>query len=184
MEVNRIFALSHISRKGLMPMGLWDMLPRMTPEEAVALVRAETARRGWSRGELAEQAGVNASNLSQILNGETDPRLSTWIRITTALGLTLSSSARRHTGQDRALSDPERHMQPSEPSTTTGGAHGGAISPEEIGQHIATAVARAVASKFDEVGERLERVVERVAARQPPRHKAPARVAGSRKTGR
>ena len=146
-------------------MGLSDMLWRMTPEEALALVRAETARRGWSRGQLADAAGVNAGNLSQILNGEQEPRLSTWLRITTALGLTFSSVDAGASERNRPLSVGEREMQ----GAPAGRPYAGALSSEDFAERITAAVAHAVASSVDRLGERIEGALARVAAGDAPR---------------
>ena len=65
-----------------------------TPADIVALVsmslRRERARAGLSLTELAKQAGIAKSTLSQLENGSGNPSLETLWALGTALGVPLS----------------------------------------------------------------------------------------------
>jgi len=52
-----------------------------------ALVRDERRRRGWSQRNLAEAAGTNHEAVRRLESAQTDPRLTTVLRLLVALDL-------------------------------------------------------------------------------------------------
>lgn len=54
------------------------------------LIRVELARKNMRHEELAQKSGVNRSTISGIVNGKTDPLVSTLAKIANALGISLS----------------------------------------------------------------------------------------------
>jgi len=52
-----------------------------------ANIKAERARRGWTRNQLAAKSGVSAHAIEDIERGLNNPRVSTLIRIAQALDI-------------------------------------------------------------------------------------------------
>lgn len=84
---------------------------RMAPEEARrfgAWLRKALKARQITQNEFADMAGIGPACLSYIVQGHTDPRISTVIRILRALGLRMVFTAIPKTGGGKA---PERTEQ-------------------------------------------------------------------------
>ena len=52
-----------------------------------AVIRAERKRLGWSQEELAGEAGLNRSYLTDLENGRRTPNLGTLVQVADALGM-------------------------------------------------------------------------------------------------
>lgn len=92
----------------LMPVGLDRLGMRL------AILRR---RRGWTKVQLSESAGVSASNLSRYESGKKIPQIDTLERILDALSVTFS---------DLEALDPDAPMAPQRPSAAP---PGGSVPP-------------------------------------------------------
>ena len=73
----------------------------MTPIEQV---QAKRRSLGWTYRDVADRAGMHAPNVSRILKGEVDPKLSTAESLARAVGLKLTCArgvAPRNSGRGR-----------------------------------------------------------------------------------
>lgn len=62
----------------------------MTHEEIIATIRNHRKTLGITLAELSEKVDIRATTICDIENGKRNPSLTTLLRITDALGLTLS----------------------------------------------------------------------------------------------
>ena len=62
----------------------------MTHEEIIATIRNHRKTLGITLAELSERVDIRATTICDIENGKRNPSLTTLLRITDALGLTLS----------------------------------------------------------------------------------------------
>lgn len=62
----------------------------MTHEEIIATIRNHRKSLGITLAELSEKVDIRATTICDIENGKRNPSLTTLLRITDALGLTLS----------------------------------------------------------------------------------------------
>ena len=62
----------------------------MTHEEIIATIRNRRKTLGITLAELSERVDIRATTICDIENGKRNPSLTTLLRLTDALGLTLS----------------------------------------------------------------------------------------------
>ena len=62
----------------------------MTHEEIIATIRNRRKSLGITLAELSERVDIRATTICDIENGKRNPSLTTLLRLTDALGLTLS----------------------------------------------------------------------------------------------
>lgn len=60
---------------------------KRTREQLALMVRGRRAERNLSQSELAQNAGISPARISEIENEQSDPRLSTLVRLADALDL-------------------------------------------------------------------------------------------------
>lgn len=156
----------------------------MTRDEALIVVREAMARRRWNQTQLALNAHVDETSVSRMLSGQLEPRLDKWLKITTALGLTLSLSGHTRVRENAQETVAERPMQGA--PSSEGRPYAPALSPEAL----TSAIAHAVASSVDRIGEQIAALGDRIeraqglARREPKRQTPAARVPRARKHGR
>lgn len=65
-----------------------------TLDEFAHLLKQLRKEHGWTQDELASRAGIAAKQISRIENAVMEPKLSTVLRLASALGVTLSVVSR------------------------------------------------------------------------------------------